>query len=335
MTLLHLPVRDIYLHHLKPKRQRHCSQLLPADYLIVISAIEEFWRSQDEKRKGQPMTAAAWLELGETLIAQYLDSRTDLAIPTANKHLRYLRNVWNFLHDEDVLPKRFRLKESPELTREPRCWSQEEFSSILKSAIAMRGRVGDVPANVWWPALILMIYAVGCRINAVMRVAVADLDLVAGTVLVRAETQKQKDDQLFTLIPEAVAAIKLMRPERLTLLFEEWRFDKPQRKTGRRDWRTLTRHYRKILKRAGLPDSRVDLFHKVRRTFGTFVAKRGGKAAAKELLGHSTEKVTERYLDKRFLELPNAADLLQRPAVPIQLRLLKPGDDPPPSARAG
>lgn len=333
MSLLHVPMRDVYLHHLKPQRQRNCSPLLPADYLIVIAAAEKFWRSGDQSREDQPMTPAVWKEHGESLLARYLDSRSDLSPPTVNKHLRYLRTLWNFLHAEDVLPKRFRLQETSELKREPRCWSQLEFTAILRSAMDLRGKVGDVPSNVWWPALILVMYAVGCRINAIMRIAVADLDLEAGTVLVRAETQKQKDDQLFTLIPEAVAALRLMRPDRLALVFEEWTFDQPNAKTGRRDWRTLTRHYRKILQRAGLPDSRRDLFHKVRRTFGTFIAAAAGRGAAKELLGHSTEKVTERYLDKRFLALPNAAELLQRPSVPIQLRLLPP--DEPPAARVG
>jgi hypothetical protein len=43
---------------------------------------------------------------------------------------------------------------------------------------------------------------------------------------------------------------------------------------------------------------RRDCTHKLRRTFGTEVAKREGLVAARELLGHSTDAVTERYVDE-------------------------------------
>ena len=56
----------------------------------------------------------------------------------------------------------------------------------------------------------------------------------------------------------------------------------------------LIRRVQAVAKRAGIKE-RVTL-HKFRRTFGTLIAKQFGTWTAKELLGHSDIKTTERYL---------------------------------------
>jgi integrase len=46
---------------------------------------------------------------------------------------------------------------------------------------------------------------------------------------------------------------------------------------------------------------RLSLWHRIRRTSATHVAARSSIAAASMLLGHTSEYVTERYIDRRQL----------------------------------
>jgi hypothetical protein len=72
--------------------------------------------------------------------------------------------------------------------------------------------------------------------------------------------------------------------------------------------------FRRILKRAGLPHTKFDLFHKIRRTTATHITRAAGQAVAIQQLGHRDASCINRYVDRRFLAEHNGADHLPRPA---------------------
>lgn len=65
-----------------------------------------------------------------------------------------------------------------------------------------------------------------------------------------------------------------------------------------------------VLERAGLPTDSKSKFHRIRRTVASYYEAAGGNAT--ELLGHSSRKITEKYLDRRIVARPQAIDRLWR-----------------------
>lgn len=135
-----------------------------------------------------------------------------------------------------------------------------------------------------------------------MAVQQADVDLESRTALVRAETQKQRADQLFRLHPDCSEAIeRIWVPER-KLLFP-WDHSLS----------TFYRHFKAILVQAGLPHSRRDLFQRIRRTTYSY-CKLGGIDAGSQL-GHHSD-MSRFYEDPLITGQRQACDVLPRPIPP-------------------
>lgn len=188
--------------------------------------------------------------------------------------------------------------------RLPEAWTTEEVSRILQAAATVPGTVSGIPAAAWWTAFLLCMYDSGVRVGALLRLPVAQVDLADGWIRIPAELQKHGAEQAFELHPDTVAAIKATKPQGRTVLFPcPWT-------SGR-----LCKQYRDILEAAGLPATSRDLFHRLRRTSCTAVAKAIGVAAAQEHLGHSSASLTKQaYLDPRLTgRNESAALLIERP----------------------
>lgn len=185
--------------------------------------------------------------------------------------------------------------------RIPRAWSEPELAALLKAASEMPGKVGSVPAGRWWLALLLVCWDTGERITAVMRSSWGDLDLADRWVYFPAENRKGgRRDRQFRLHADTVAALNAIRsPIRERVFFWPWTET------------SLWGHFTDVLIRAGLPHDRKCKFHKMRRSVATHAEAAGLNAT--EILGHSCRRVTEGYLDPRFLDKPQAADVLFRP----------------------
>lgn len=264
-------------------------------------------------------------DLSDELVAGAMEwklNKLDCAVPTANKLLRTIKALWNFARRKKYLttvPDLDRLKEPQ---REPEAWSLDELQRILLAAsqrvgkAPRKGMVGEIPADLWWPALILMIANTGVRISAIMAIESAKLNLATGEVFVKAETQKQNADQRFELKPEVVQVLALIQPWRHRCVFDDWPFDRQKSLS----WPALEDHYEQILAAAGLPTTRHDKFHKLRKTFATFICAEAGPIVAQAMLGHSHMSVTKRYLDKSKLPGQSARDLLPTIPFPAALR---------------
>ena len=228
-------------------------------------------------------------------------------VATANKVGRVVYALWHHAWRKQWLDAQPRCEFFPEPERVPEAWWIDEFRQIVTAARQMPGWVGGVRAALWWPALLLVVYNTGARISAMMSVRVEWVDFRRGYLSIYHNVQKDRADQVVVLMPETVAALEEIKPQRLDRLFDDWPYDRTDVA-----WRSLTRHYRKILRRANLPDDRDDLFHKIRRTFATYIAAASGEVMAQQMLGHSHISVTRKYIDPRKLNQPSAKDLLPR-----------------------
>jgi integrase len=244
---------------------------------------------------------------------------------TANKLYRHVRAVWDHAWAKDLVPRRCRTKAYRELKREPRAWLPDQVEKIVAAAYTMPGTVGNggVKACDFWLAHTLVGGSLGVRISAQMSIPTLNWDPERGEILVPAEGQKQRADQVFSLFTSANQALVRLAPHERAqkLLFGDWPYDPD------RGWRVLRKHLRRLLVRAGLfgkvsDVTRRDLFHKFRKTVATEIAIKKGLAAACEYLGHSSEQVTLTYIDKRRIERVKIGDVVEDPGRVIsQLRL--------------
>jgi integrase len=327
-----MSVRELFTDHYKPLRLPGCSRHTPAGHLAAINGLEQFWLKRETARKA-PITCIDWTKPLTGLYLNELLESGKRSRGTYNKHLRHLAALWNFgremalelAAESGEHPGVFRLPLGLDPLKEtlddPECWSQEELARLLVAAAETKGYVGDCPACYFWPSLILLDYSTGVRIEALMKLLTADLDLVNRWAVVRGATQKDKEGQSFGLQEDVCDVLAMMKPQRNVRLFGDWTMS----------IRTLTEHFRHVLIRAGLPATRKDLWHKLRKTFGTEVTIAAGEVVAQALLGHSHISVTRRYIDKKKVGGPNAAQLIRPPQLPIQLKLFRPDD----SADAG
>jgi integrase len=197
------------------------------------------------------------------------------------------------------------------LHRLPIAWTMEEMGLILAACAATPGMVGEIPARMFWTALILLLFDTGLRLRAALSIERSNLDLATGWLCIAAETQKQKTEQRFQVSVQTTDAILAIWSPPRRLLF-------PWTRTGRRVriWVCLGN----ILKRAGLPSGRRDKFHKFRRTTASHIAAAAGIDAASRQLGHSATDVTLRYIDPRIARAHiDGAAWLPRPSVPRTL----------------
>lgn len=284
-------LRAVYLDLYRPHKLAGCSEKTHRQYLVQFGHLERFLR--------RPATLGDLND--DTLIRCMGWLRKSRSAPTVNKFRSHMLALWRFLarkHVVPVWPDVLALKE-PE--RIPRAWSPDELGTLLAAARATEGRIGSVPAGLWWFALLLVCWDTGERITAVRLCRWDDLDFAGRWIYFPAENRKGgKRDRQFRLHPDTIAALKAIRsPARERVFFWPWTET------------SLWSHFTRILVRAGLPHDRKSKFHRIRRSVATHAEAAGLNAT--EILGHSCRRVTEGYLDPRFLDKPQAADVLFRP----------------------
>lgn len=170
--------------------------------------------------------------------------------------------------------------------RKPRAWALDDLRKMLDQAelVDTKGRHHFGPKH--WKALLLLIYYTGLRITAALKLRLDDLQ---GDVLyVPADIQKDNEEMVISLPHDLVILLhQLKRPAKLSNALIPW----PWRLPGAAA--KLTRY---IIKPAGLPVHPKLKFHGMSRTMATIAFALKGKDAAREMLGHSSVKVTERYI---------------------------------------
>lgn len=223
-----------------------------------------------------------------------------LATRTANERRGRINCLWRWLAARGHVRLFPTIQADPEPRRMPLAWSRDELRQLLRGCDGLRGKVGDVPASLWWRSLHFALWDSGERISALLSARWCDLS--GEWLTIQAESRKGKrQDMLYRLAPDTLAAIeKIQQPARE--LVWPW----PLNQTY------LWTRYKNIRKRAGLSTDRRSSFHRLRRSVATHAQAAGLDAS--ELLGHATPAVTRKsYLDPRFSQQQRPADVLFRP----------------------
>jgi integrase len=251
--------------------------------------IRSFW-----KWLGHEPTLA---DLNDLTLSRFLEYRGSVRSPyTAEKERSQLVSLWRFAADRCMLAERPCVPPAPLPDRIPEAWSIEQLRDLMKAACATPGKVGAIPAGIWYPALITVLWETAERIGAILLCQPADLN--PPFLHVRAEYRKGgKRDRAYRLSP--VACDLLTRARGSTRLLQ-WHCSPEY----------LWTKYKDVVKRAGLPAGRKCGFHQLRRSAASHYAAGGGDAA--KLLDHSSPRITHRwYLDRRLTDRePPPCDIL-------------------------
>lgn len=250
-------------------------------------------------------------ELTNGLVAEFLKSLLDRGRSpvTANKYHRMLCAIWRDATDRGLAPHQPRIRKLREPKQQPDAFRPEELERIFAAATKFRpgDSYGPVPCSLWWPAALFVLYETAIRRRSLLMIRTDDVDPVEGVLYVRGEDMKDAEGQEYELSPLAVQAISRIMPPPRTYLFRSDDSVRAEAFANR-----ITRDFRKIVASAGVRPSRsrLGLFHKIRRTTATRLAAVCGMSAVASLLGHSTEYVSTRYVDRSQLPRRGAADVL-------------------------
>lgn len=249
-----------------------------------------------------------WLaSLNAPLVLCWLKSLGDAgrSPTTVNSHRGSLVTLWTAaarkhlappVPDHEDLPKR----RVP--TNCPNSWRPEELVRLLDVCNAIPGRMRNCPAlsrRDFWLSLILFLYESGARIGAAMAVTPADVDVEQCLVTLKSITAKTKTEQPIRVSATTLAAIQaILDPQRPKI----WPCGKYRH--------GLYDRLKELLNAAGLPTDRLSKFHRIRRTNATQTALHGSLDMAQRQLGHTSLKMTMKYIELRVLRPVQAVDVV-------------------------
>lgn len=280
-------VRDVYAQGYRPQRQLGASPQTHRSYEDTLNLLRRCFG------RDLPIDLLDDERVAEFLRWYLEDQQRSPA--TANKHLRQLRALASFAVKKGYLDTPLDLPRIDEDEDDPVAWSIDQVSLILAAAVRVEGHIGSVPAALFWECLVLLLLDCGPRINSFMALRLADVDVERRQLHIRSRSsrgsvevrQKQRKGQTLAFHEQTarrLAAFVAADPAREYLF--PWPCDLNQRQLG-----TLRRHYRKILAAAGVATDRKSMFHRLRKTTGTYVALGSSDEVASRLLGHSHKRV--------------------------------------------
>lgn len=240
-------------------------------------------------------------DLEEISVARFLSHRVrQRTAATAAKDRAQLRALWEFAARRRLLDRwpTIPMVRVPE--RVPEAWMTDEFRRLLASAAQEVAEYDGIPAALYWRALLLLCYDTAERIGAAHTITWGSVR--GRLVLFRAEDRKGgRRDILREISEETQAALDAIRGGRGPA---DRVFPWPRGRSYL--WKRLGI----ILKRAGLPTTRRDKFHKIRKTTASYYAAAGH--SAQSLLDHSDPATTKKYLDPRIVKPTAAPDVIPR-----------------------
>lgn len=256
-------------------------------------------------------------EVTNAIVGAFLQSVADTRVTsqTTNNYRARLLAVWRALCEAGVAKEEPRIRKLKEPRSPPEAWSVDELRKIFASAATIRAdaRYGAVPVNWWWQAALLVCYETGIRRGSLLALRPADIDYDQATLFVGGEAMKNKRGQEFQLSRAAVQALsKIRRPRRQYVLRCDESVGLPA------FCNRIGRDFKQILADARIRPSRrrgLNFWHKIRRSTATRIAATEGVAAASNLLGHSSEYVTGRYIDPTLLPRRDVTAILPQISV--------------------
>jgi integrase len=240
-------------------------------------------------------------DFDELTVARFLAARRAThSVATVAKDRAQIRALWEFAARRGFC-KTFptiALVKIPE--RVPESWLTCDVERLLESCAQEQTYICSIPSALWWRACILVCYQSAERINAVL--SLKWQDCVGCSLLFRAEGRKgQTRDILREVTVECADAMLAIRNGRRG---DQHVFPWDRGRTY------LWKRMGIILERAGLPATRRDKFHRLRRTCASYFAAAGGDA--QRLLDHADPATTRKYVDPRIARTPQACDLIPK-----------------------
>lgn len=231
--------------------------------------------------------------------ARYLQGEfaAGLSPCTVEKEGVQLQCLWRFAYQNKLVDSHPELKVPVAPDNVPDAFLPEELDRLFSAAKAQAGLISNVPAGLWWQGLLSVIYDSGERIGAVLKIKWTDMQ--GDWLTVPPGNRKGgRQGKRFKLRPETLELLAQIKAYTVGELVFQW--DK--------SYGYIFQIYGKLIESADLPNVRRGKFHKIRRTVATYYEAAGGNAT--QLLGHSSRKVTERYIDTRIAQTPQPADIV-------------------------
>jgi len=229
-----------------------------------------------------------------------------LAPKTVNERRGRIHSLWTWLVRRGVVHHLPTTPRVDEPVRIPMAWTRHELNRLYASCAAQSGTIAGIPAGQWWMSLHLVCWDTGERIGALWQLTWDCVDLIDRWVKIPAELRKAKHaDMTYRISREAVKLLRSIRTPDRRLIWP-WPYSRAY----------IWTRYAKILKQAGLPTDRRSKFHRMRRSVASHYEAAGGNATA--LLGHTSRRVTESYLDPRIVKTTQPCDVLFRLSEPSE-----------------
>lgn len=248
---------------------------------------------------------------------------------TADRSIRHLEAVWRDAANRRpplCLPPgpRSKIKFDP---RAPDAWWPDELDKLRGAArscawtwqkprhgTAARGWVEPPfsPAE-FMEALIELVLNTAARKDALLTTPTGNFDLGRRVILIPSQRQKHRKGQAIKIRPSTCDMWRALdvHGRGVATLGGDWPFDRH----ANSNWKTLDGWLERLVRQAEIIQEsepiRRHLWHKIRRTAATYVARKHGIAAAQRLLGHSSPAITiAHYIDERMLDDLDVSDCL-------------------------
>lgn len=285
---------NLYLDHYEPRALRARRPNTKRLYKTTLRMFDKF------------LGRSATLEdLTDEKVGRFAAWRVEngLSKRSVNKDLFNLLALWRWSHRKGLVDEWPDVEMEKPPRRTPVAWSEVEIRKLYVTMGELPDRVGNIRACDWWQALLLVAWDTGERINAIMHLAWADVDVKRGWLRFAAEFRKGgRDDNSVRLGVDTIAALRKL-PKEYELVFP-WPYSDTY----------LWKKFGEILRLAGLPSDDRCKFHRIRRTVASHAEAAGANATA--MLRHSKREITESYLDPRICTPQQPIDVLFRLTAP-------------------
>lgn len=238
-------------------------------------------------------------DLTDDTVAEYLYALSEVrSMHTVDREYTCIVALWRFAARKRLVDLFPEIPKPQGPAPIPDAWSPEELDKLLATAKEWDGNYSGVDAGLYWESLIRVIYDTGERIGAVLKIE--KHHLADGWLSVPAMNRKGRlAGKQFKLSERTNDRLQQVAAKQLDRYLFQWPYSDCY----------LWIVYGQILEAAGLPNNRRTKLHKLRRTVATYYEAAGGNAT--QLLGHSSRKITEAYLDQRYVKTPQPCDIIK------------------------
>ncbi len=246
--------------------------------------------------------------LSDDLVLSWLQARLKQVAPRTVKRERGdLLTIWRWAHRKGHCPTTpIDIPTIKCVRRLPAYWNVDELARLIVACRSLRGTMRDltIKRSAWWSSLMLFLYDTGCRLSAALAVTPGELDLAGRCVVLNGDVAKTGVEQSIKLSDQTIAAVAgHYQSDRERV----WPYPYVKRQ--------LWYQFKKIIEAADLPSDRYRMFHCMRRTTATLTAAHSSIDVARRQLGHTSEAMTQRYVNESALPIIQAVDVLPRPDV--------------------